>query len=235
MSMCRVVSCAVWRGCLLCPTHSLGKTLLAFVLIHSVLQDQPCLLLQVSLDFLLLHSSPLWWKWHLFLVLVLDLIALHRTVQLLWHYWSGHTLGLLWYWMVCAGNEQRSFCHFWDCTQVLHSWVRKIPWRRKWQTTPVFLPGESHGQRSLAGYSPRGRKESVRHDWVTSLSLPLYVWFSSIPYVWSENFLLIESLDNHRPYFLCFLSLMDHAFVWSNVLCPVLCPVSLDNRFLYSV
>ena len=32
-------------------------------------------------------------------------------------------------------------------------WVRKIPWRRKWQPTPVFLPGKSHGQRSLAGYS----------------------------------------------------------------------------------
>ena len=38
-------------------------------------------------------------------------------------------------------------------------WVGKIPWRRKWQFTPVFLPGESHGQRSLADYSPRGRKE----------------------------------------------------------------------------
>ena len=35
----------------------------------------------------------------------------------------------------------------------------KIPWRRKWQPTPVFLPGESHGRRSLVGYSPRGRKE----------------------------------------------------------------------------
>ena len=32
-------------------------------------------------------------------------------------------------------------------------WVRKIPWRRKWQPTPIFLPGESHGQRCLAGYS----------------------------------------------------------------------------------
>jgi len=32
-------------------------------------------------------------------------------------------------------------------------WVRKIPWRRAWQHTPVFLPGESHGQRSLAGCS----------------------------------------------------------------------------------
>ena len=39
-------------------------------------------------------------------------------------------------------------------------WVGKITWRRLWQPTPVFLPRESHGQRSLAGYSPRGRKES---------------------------------------------------------------------------
>ena len=38
--------------------------------------------------------------------------------------------------------------------------VRKIPWRRKWQPTPAFLPGKSHGQRSLAGYSPWARKQS---------------------------------------------------------------------------
>ena len=35
-------------------------------------------------------------------------------------------------------------------------WVRKIPWRREWQPPPIFLPGESQGQRSLVGYSPRG-------------------------------------------------------------------------------
>ena len=39
-------------------------------------------------------------------------------------------------------------------------WVEKIPRRRKWQPTPVFLSGESHAQRSLAGYSPWGCKES---------------------------------------------------------------------------
>ena len=33
-------------------------------------------------------------------------------------------------------------------------WVKKIPWTKAWQPTPVFLPGESHGQRSLLGYSP---------------------------------------------------------------------------------
>ena len=39
-------------------------------------------------------------------------------------------------------------------------WVGKIPWRRKWQHAPIFLPGKLRGQRSLAGYSPWGRKES---------------------------------------------------------------------------
>ena len=38
--------------------------------------------------------------------------------------------------------------------------VGKMPWRRAWQPTPVFLPGESHAQRSLVGYSPWGRTES---------------------------------------------------------------------------
>ena len=53
------------------------------------------------------------------------LVGLHRTVQLqllqlVTGYWSGHRLGLLWHWMVCLGNEQRSFCRFWDCIQVLY-------------------------------------------------------------------------------------------------------------------
>ena len=41
----------------------------------------------------------------------------------------------------------------------LNPWIRKIPWRWEWQPTPVFLPGEFHGQRSLVGYSSWGRKE----------------------------------------------------------------------------
>ena len=119
--MCRVFSCVVGRGCLLWPVCSLDKTLLSFALLHFVLQGQICLLLQVFLDFLLLHSSPLWWKGHLFRVLLLEsLVGLHGIIQfqLLQHYWLGHRLGLLWYyWMVCLGNKQRSFCQFWDCTQ----------------------------------------------------------------------------------------------------------------------
>ena len=37
-------------------------------------------------------------------------------------------------------------------------WIGKIPWRRKWQPTPVFLPGKSHGQSSLQGYNPWGHR-----------------------------------------------------------------------------
>ena len=40
-----------------------------------------------------------------------------------------------------------------------HPWVGMIPWRRERQPTAVFLPGESHGQRSLVSYSPRGHRE----------------------------------------------------------------------------
>ena len=47
-------------------------------------------------------------------------------------------------------------------------WVRKISWRRKWQPTPVFLPGKSHGQRGLAGCSPCGHKESDMIYWLNS-------------------------------------------------------------------
>ena len=47
-------------------------------------------------------------------------------------------------------------------------WVVKIPWRRKWQPTPEFLPGKSHGQRSLAGCIPWGPKESHRTQQVNN-------------------------------------------------------------------
>ena len=58
---------------------------------------------------------------------------------------------------------------------------RKTPWRRKWQPTPVFLPGNFHGQRSLVGYSPWGHKESdtteqfhFHFHFEPSLALPFF-------------------------------------------------------------
>ena len=50
-----------------------------------------------------------------------------------------------------------------------------VSWRREWLPTPVFLPGEFHGQRRMAGYSPWGHKES---DTTERLSLPLDSWIS---------------------------------------------------------
>ena len=58
------------------------------------------------------------------------------------------------YWVVVKNLPAR-------CKQCeFDPWVGRIPWRRKWQPTPVFLPGEFHGQRSLVGYSPWSHKES---------------------------------------------------------------------------
>ena len=59
-------------------------------------------------------------------------------------------------------SSKESACQCWRCG--FNSWFGKIPWRRKWHPTPVFLPRKSHGQRSLAGCSPWGRKESDRTE-----------------------------------------------------------------------
>ena len=67
-------------------------------------------------------------------------------------------------------------------------WVRKIPWRRKWQPIPVFLPGESHGWSSLVGYSPWGCKESDMTERVRSLSLLV-----------SQSYPVLCDLMDYRP------------------------------------
>ena len=67
-------------------------------------------------------------------------------------------------------------------------WVGKISWRRAWQPTPVFLPGESHRQRSLAGYSPWGHRAG--HDWRDLAHMQHTAWFffqkeKYRPWLWS--------------------------------------------------
>ena len=64
-----------------------------------------------------------------------------------------------------------------------HPWVGKIPWRRKWQPTPVFLPGESHGWRNLVGYSPWGRKGSG----TTTLTAFLWCWRRLLRVPWTAR------------------------------------------------
>ena len=131
MSVCSVFSYLVGRGCLLWPVSSLSKTLLAFGLLHSVLQDQTCLLLQVISWLSTFSFQSLMMKRTTFLVLLLEgLVGLHRPFINCWSSSTsstsvssplvvGHRLGLLWCWVVCLGNKPRSFRHFWDCTQVL--------------------------------------------------------------------------------------------------------------------
>ena len=63
-------------------------------------------------------------------------------------------------WLPWWFSSKESACSAGDTGDRLDSWVRKIPWKMAWQPTPVFLPGEYHGQRSLAGYSQWGLKES---------------------------------------------------------------------------
>ena len=67
-----------------------------------------------------------------------------------WNYWL--ILWVLGFLGSISGNEPTCQCR--RCKRCGFSpWVGKIPWRRAWQPTPVFLPGESHGQRNLVGYS----------------------------------------------------------------------------------
>ena len=83
-------------------------------------------------------------------------------------------------WQMCLSSLQMAQFHsFFMVEQYFIVYIRKIPWRRKWQPTPVLLPGKSHGQRSLANYSPWDRKESDTTERLhflvctTSLSIPL--------------------------------------------------------------
>ena len=64
----------------------------------------------------------------------------------------------------------------WCRRQRFSHWIGKVPWRSKWQPSAVFLPGEFNGQRSLMGYSPRGRREAdtsyqLNHHHIQKMSL----------------------------------------------------------------
>ena len=72
------------------------------------------------------------------------------------------------------------------------TWVRKIPWRREWQSTSESLPGKFHGQRSLAGYSPQDQKESDTTEWLT---LSFTATKSNHPSHWLEK----PCMQQQRP------------------------------------
>ena len=72
--------------------------------------------------------------------------------------------GLPWWFSGKESSCQCRRCGF-------HPWVGKVPWRRAWHPTPVFLPGESHEQRSLACYSPWGCKELDTTEWTNTMKM----------------------------------------------------------------
>ena len=110
-----------------------------------------------------------------------------------------------------------------------NSCVRKIPWRREWLPIPIFLPGEFHGQRSMAGYSPLSRKESDRTErltfstlyiltiittvcliyslifhWHCHISIILHLSYcNSLLSVFSSNFHTVASMTINKQNFLC--------------------------------
>ena len=76
----------------------------------------------------------------------------------------------------CSGEESTCQCKRWKRCGF-DPWVGKIPWRRKWKPTPVFLPGKSDGQRSLAGYIPMGHKESDKTEHSLTQMQTLKKWY----------------------------------------------------------
>ena len=93
-------------------------------------------------------------------MIMTTIALLHRTDQHLDELIHGIQNMSLACWL--SGKEST-----WQCRRPgIDPWVGKIPWSKKWQPTPVFLPVKSHGQRSLAGYSPWGRKR-IGHDLTT--------------------------------------------------------------------
>ena len=112
----------------------LGKTLLSLCP-ASFCTPRPNLPLTPGVSWLptFAFQSPIMKRTSVLVLVLKGLVALHRTIQLqlLQHYWLGHVIqviGLLWYWVVCLGNEQRSFCRFWDCIQVPHFRLFCWPW-----------------------------------------------------------------------------------------------------------
>ena len=91
-------------------------------------------------------------------------------------------------------GKKKSACHAGVLGSI--SGIGKIPWRREWQPTPVFLPAEFHGQRNLAGYSPWGRR--VGYTWVT---------------------------NTHNTHFTCWLSLVGKVSLCKSLPCFCFCQI----------
>ena len=96
-----------------------------------------------------------------------------------------------------GSSDKESACHVGDVGSI-PGW---ISWRREWQPIPVFLPGESHGQKSLAGYSPWGHEESDMTEQLTvSMRAELVTPPSTVFVVLGRSLTLSGSWDLHLSF-----------------------------------
>ena len=131
--------------------------LLLWAPVQTVGWAEPSSLANTHLSSLGTVGPQCWKAWaepsHQFLLFFLEIRFLYLITGLPW-WLSGKESPCQWRRLRKHGYEGDSR------NMSLIPWIRKIPWRRKWQPTPVFLLGESYGQRNLVGYSPWGHKES---------------------------------------------------------------------------
>ena len=166
------------------PTESLGKPIQSFMSI------QYCY--EIMNTFLILWIITQYYFIYFADQIILTLVirsSFKLTHESLWHasyfVFTSLTFGSQGF---PGSSDGKSVCQ--QCRRPgFDPWVRKIPWRRQWQPTPVFLPGKFHGRRSLVGYSPRSHKESDTTEqlhfqfnfkfWYTSRYTLHIIWFRS--------------------------------------------------------
>ena len=95
-------------------------------------------------------------------------------------------------------------------------WIGKIPWRRVWQPTLVFLPGESHGQRSLVGYIQSIGSQRVGHSWRDLARITCQAVFWVLMLTLQRRILWTECLQSPSHQFLCWSPSPPHpgGYIW---------------------
>ena len=144
----------------------------------------------------------------------LSLSSLARSVYTQPALSLGWGISVAWYalWLPRWLGGKESACQCRRCR--FNSWVKKIPWRRKWQPTPLFFPRKSHGQRSLLGCSPWGC--IVGHDLVTT--------YMVLPSRWAAIKAELRQFFLRLSYIQYSLSTKD-----VNSLYDTMCPIPLTN------
>ena len=157
MSMYTVFSCVVGRGCLLWPVHSLGKTLLAFALLHLCSKAKFACYSRCFLTSYFCISVPynekdiFFWHFKRSCRSSLEKAMAPHSITLAWKVPWTEKPGRL------PAIGSRRVGYDWATSLSLFTFLH---WRRKWQPTPVFLPGESQGRESLVGCRLWGLTES---------------------------------------------------------------------------